>query len=615
MSLDFLLSPVPLMVVLALPTAVVAGLVRARAAGLLAGAGASYTVYWALANPAPVSAEAAGQSLVTWTFISGPVIAMTLDPDRLSLIFTALVAFGVAVAMFSSAASASGGREHGWEFYPLHLVALSGAVVVLHAGSLALICFGWAVLACSSYLLLFPLRRSAGGQGGPGPVLAIAGIAWIALLGASALLTRFGGGPQAFSDIPAAAFRGEFLVLLLVSLLAMAGQYPFHGLFVNAASTARPAASIIVPSTTVPVAVYLFLRIQLLASGSDFALGQTIMVFGAVTALTGAILSLRSREPQELAGPGMVSLSGFVMMATGVGNPLGFAVLLLVISVFVLTAVSLLAAAGHMKEYRPDPHAEATPVGRWSSLAALGLVASGSGLPFTAGFVLRWGVVVALLESGQPVLAGAGFLAAALSLLALAKSMGGWFSRGAAKAGTSEGSPAVAVALSLLLVASLAAGLFPFSVWHLVVEPSLDVFPGKGILPVSVGVLGLGIGGNIGWGLIAAAAFSVFILVGIGVWYAFGRHGRRSDVFTGGEATVSFPGSSPWRVDLSTRAIGRIAETLYRLLDAQALYGLLATGWHRLAMAWRIAFAVIEDRYYVGAAFLFVALMVLALVR
>ncbi|MCL5257586.1 MAG: hypothetical protein M1319_07300, partial [Chloroflexi bacterium] len=409
-----ILNPILVLAGAAVVSAAVARLVKTWAGGLVAIAGVVYCLVWALGS-ATAGASAPSQGLGAWMSASGLQVQLSFLVDTVSAMSMIPLLAGVLVALFYSLLRDLAGDGKGWHSYPLQILSLTGLLAIMLGANLVVVCAGWGVFVVAGYALLVSYGLRPEGRSGAGTFLAIGSIAGFALLGACTLLVRFGGGALDWAAIPEPAFRSDFFWLLAVALLAMTAQYPFHGLSSRTTARIYPQVSVIVSVGPVMTALYLFLRVQMLAApGSGLSITGLFLLFGTVTAAGGAILALTSDSPGAVAGFANTSLSGFAVLSMGIGTAMGTSATL-----FIMACLPLLVVATAMAAKSEDERAEDTMAHSPASSHRAGtnhisgyiLLALAMGLPFGAGFIVRWLVIAALVDAGSLFYAAIAFLA------------------------------------------------------------------------------------------------------------------------------------------------------------------------------------------------------------
>jgi NADH-quinone oxidoreductase subunit L len=132
-------------------------------------------------------------------------------------------------------------------------------------------------------------------------------------------------------------------ILFLVGAIAKSAQFPFHVWLLDTVEGPPPASALIQSATIVTAGVYLVARTAPLFAESPLALGL-VGAFGAVTALSGAVLALAQDDLRRALAYSTVSQVGYMFMACGVGA-FGAAVFHLVTHAFSKALLFLCAAS------------------------------------------------------------------------------------------------------------------------------------------------------------------------------------------------------------------------------------------------------------------------------
>jgi multicomponent Na+:H+ antiporter subunit D len=242
-------------------------------------------------------------------------------------------------------------------------------------------------------------------------------------------------GPAAAAMI-AIGFFAAFSVKL--------GLFPFHFWLPTVYTGARPAVAAILSGGLANIGAYGLLRFggELMPRELEFA-STGLIVLGAASVVYGGVLAVSRRTAGEMLAYSAIGQVGYVLIAIGVGGPVGFAAAILYTAVNALNK-TLLFLTTRMRG------------GLVSAVFALGAM-SVIGLPPAAGFVGKLELYRAVAD--DPALIAFIFLGGALSFVYALQvyQFDFWRSRRAG-APSGAGQQAVVGALALLV---LAAGLWP----------------------------------------------------------------------------------------------------------------------------------------------------------
>jgi multicomponent Na+:H+ antiporter subunit D len=242
-------------------------------------------------------------------------------------------------------------------------------------------------------------------------------------------------GPAAAAMI-AIGFFAAFSVKL--------GLFPFHFWLPTVYTGARPAVAAILSGGLANIGAYGLLRFggELMPRELEFA-STGLIVLGAASVVYGGVLAVSRRTAGEMLAYSAIGQVGYVLIAIGVGGPVGFAAAILYTAVNALNK-TLLFLTTRMRG------------GLVSAVFALGAM-SVIGIPPAAGFVGKLELFRAVAD--DPALIALVFLGGALSFVYALQvyQFDFWRSRRAGPP-SGPGQQAVVGALALLV---LAAGLWP----------------------------------------------------------------------------------------------------------------------------------------------------------
>jgi multicomponent Na+:H+ antiporter subunit D len=180
------------------------------------------------------------------------------------------------------------------------------------------------------------------------------------------------------------------------------GLFPFHFWLPTVYTAARPAVAAILSGAVANIGVYGLLRFggELLERELELA-GTALIVIGALSILYGGLLSISRRTAPEMLAYSAIGQIGYVLVAIGIGGPVGFAAAVLYSVVNALNKVLMFLAA----------RMRGVVVGATFAIGALSV----AGLPPAAGFVGK--LEVFRSASDEPLLLALFVLGSALSVL------------------------------------------------------------------------------------------------------------------------------------------------------------------------------------------------------
>jgi formate hydrogenlyase subunit 3/multisubunit Na+/H+ antiporter MnhD subunit len=279
----------------------------------------------------------------------------------------------------------------------LAALAAAAALAALAAGSLALTAFGLSL--CVSVVLVLLCQEE----------LDVILVYWVALTGAwlllawTAVLLQLAGGTSAYGAVPVTALGVAPMALLALAALLCSGLLPWRTWVSEAWSRRRLEAGSFAVALLVPIGLSPVVRAYGLGAGQlpGARLGQALAALGAAAAIGAAVRAQAATSRRGLLAEAVPFSGGMVLLALGLGTPLGM--------VAGLTGLAALGAAAALAALAADGR------GPLVALAIAVLAGAPPALMF-GGWLLA---VQAALEA-RGVMAFLGLAAAAAWLLALA---------------------------------------------------------------------------------------------------------------------------------------------------------------------------------------------------
>jgi multicomponent Na+:H+ antiporter subunit D len=232
-----------------------------------------------------------------------------------------------------------------------------------------------------------------------------------------------------------------FFVAFAVKL----GLFPFHFWLPTVYTESRPAVAAILSGALANIGVYGILRFGGELMPRELELAATaLIVIGCISIIYGGVLAVSRRTASEMLAYSAIGQVGYVLVAIGVGGPVGFAAAILYTIVNSLNKVLLFLSA------------------RMRGAIVAGVFAIGAlsvaGMPPAGGFVGKLELFRATADDA--LLLGLFFVGSALSFVYAFQVYQYDFWRGGRKE-QQQGRPAQKVLLAVLAALILAGGLWP----------------------------------------------------------------------------------------------------------------------------------------------------------
>ncbi|MEJ7789581.1 MAG: proton-conducting transporter membrane subunit [Thermoleophilaceae bacterium] len=193
-------------------------------------------------------------------------------------------------------------------------------------------------------------------------------------------------------------------VAIFVAFGVKLGLFPFHFWLPAVYIGSRPATATILSGALANIGSYGVLRFGADVLSPELRFGATvILVLGAASILYGALQAVSRRSAGEVLAYSTIGQVGYVLVALGIGGPVGFGAAVLYAVVNALNKTLLFLANG----------LRGWLVGGAFAVGAFSVV----GVPPTAGFFGKVALFQAGIEARSGVLVGLVFLGGALSFI------------------------------------------------------------------------------------------------------------------------------------------------------------------------------------------------------
>lgn len=313
--------------------------------------------------------------------------------DGLSLLF-AMIITGIGVLVVVYANTYLKGNHDLARFYSYILTFMSSMLGLVLADNLITLFVFWELTGLSSYMLIGFNHDQESAQSAALQALLVTGLGGLALLAGFLLLGQSVGS----FDLTVLIQKGDIVrshplyvpifLLILAGAFTKSAQFPFHFWLPNAMEAPTPASAYLHSATMVKAGVYLLARFSPIMGGT--VLWQTtIVLFGAVTMLVGAVLAIRQRDLKRVLAYTTVSVLGVLVFLLGLGTKAALEAAITYLIIHCLYKAALFLVAGIV-----DHEAGTRDVKQLHGLAYV--------MPLTAGAA----VLAAFSMAGLPPLFG-----------------------------------------------------------------------------------------------------------------------------------------------------------------------------------------------------------------
>lgn len=328
--------------------------------------------------------------------------ALSLHIDGLSLVF-ALMATGIGSAILFYCIDYMAHEKGTTRFYAFMLTFILGLLGLVTSKSLLTVYLSWEIIGLCSYFLVGFWYTEPAAVNGAKKVLVMTHIPGYALL-IAILLIYHGSGTFLWTDPAVAAqFNTGIFILILVAAMAKSVMFPLHTWIPEAMNAPTPVSALLHSACYVKAGVYLVARMYSITPWEP-SWNVILMALGCATMIVGALYAMTQTDLKRLLAFSTISQLGYILTAFGIGTPLGVLAGAFYVFSHGLFKGTLFLCAGAVQ------HAAGTrdmrnlgglaPKMPGTMLIWLAASAAIIGVPFTNGFVAKWLLFDAALESG-----------------------------------------------------------------------------------------------------------------------------------------------------------------------------------------------------------------------
>jgi multicomponent Na+:H+ antiporter subunit A len=272
-----------------------------------------------------VAASGDGTIVQAYSWIPGLGINLSFSLDGLSLLFALLIC-GIGVLIFIYSAAYLAGHEHQGRFYSFLLGFMASMLGLVLADNLISVFVFWELTSLASYFLIgFDHEREAA-RSAALQALLVTAVGGLALLAGFLLLGSIGGS----LEISGLSARGDAIrshnlyapiaVLVIMGAFTKSAQFPFHFWLPSAMEAPTPVSAYLHSATMVKAGVYLLARLSPVLGGTGLW-QDTLVVFGGVTMVAGALLAFPQNDLKRILAYSTVSSLGTLVLLLGIGTP------------------------------------------------------------------------------------------------------------------------------------------------------------------------------------------------------------------------------------------------------------------------------------------------------
>ena len=404
--------------------------------------------------------------------ISGFQGALVMDGFALFFCWVFLIATAIAI-LFSIRYLEIEGEHHG-EYYALMLFSLVGMYFLATGMDLITLFIGLETMALSVYVLAGFLRGDRRSNEAALKYFLLGAFSSGILAFGFSLLYGMSGSTRLTEIAEAMARRPEgdpvvymALITTATGLLFKVAAVPFHQWAPDAYEGAPTSITGFMSTAPKAAAFALLLRVFLVPFASVRPAWEGLLVVVCVLTMTlGNLSAISQNNTKRLFAYSSISHVGYILLGLVAGNETGMKGILVYILVYALMnlgAFTVLVAL-RRKDIIGDEIEDLSGLyftNPGSALMMLIFLLSLAGIPPTAGFLGKYFIFLALIETGHYVLAVFAVLYVAVALYYYFRLVVMMFMREAADVERPSISAGVGVALAVTLVMTLAIGIYP----------------------------------------------------------------------------------------------------------------------------------------------------------
>ena len=356
-------------------------------------------------------------------------VAGALTIDGFSLFFTVVICLGIGLAALLSDDYLRREDLDGPELYVLMLLSGAGGVVMAMANDLIVVFLGLEVLSIALYVLAGFHRRRAGSRESAMKYFVLGAFSSAFLLYGIALVYGATGSTN-LGEI-ATFLAGNVLentglllggfALLLVGLGFKISAVPFHGWTPDVYQGAPTPVTAFMASASKAAAFAAMLRI-FVSTFIDYRLDwqPIVWVLAVLTLVVGAVLAIVQDDVKRMMAYSSISHAGFILVGVQAASARGTAGALFYVLSYTFMIVGTFGVATLVAGRGDDAHGLDAYRGLAKRRPGLALVFSlfllaQAGVPLTAGFLAKFYVIGAAVESRSYALAIIAMVASVIS--------------------------------------------------------------------------------------------------------------------------------------------------------------------------------------------------------
>ncbi len=491
-----------------------------------------------------------GISFLAPTIINGKTISINLFPwqsessfslyfDGLSFLF-ALMGTGIGSAILFYCIDYMAHETGTTRFYALMLTFIAGLVGLVSAENLLMAYLCWEVIGLCSYFLVGFWYKETVAVTGARKVLIMTHIPGYALLIGILLLYKGTGTFIWTSPEIAAQFSTGIFVLFLIAAMAKSVMFPLNTWIPEAMNAPTPVSALLHSACYVKAGVYLVARMFSITHWQP-GWNTALMVIGCATMVVGALYAMVQTDMKRLLAYSTISQLGYIMTAFGIGTPFGLLAGAFYVFSHGLFKGTLFLCAGAVQHAcgTRDMRMLGGLAKKMPGTAIIWIIAASAiiGVPLTNGFVAKWLLYDAALQSGVWMVVIIAWLVSTFTAFYILKATVGVFfgeqTKLISETNIEDASPKMLAGMGILAAASLLFGIAPQALIKWIATPALQAM--NATVPGEITFLGLQLN-SAGAPITAGAILSISALILVLVIFLIRKPSPKGvSIFTGGD--------------------------------------------------------------------------------
>lgn len=341
-------------------------------------------------------------------------IELTVDAFTLLLLIVVTGASTLALPVARATLDAEIPEDRQHLFYTAWLLALAGMIGIVVAGDAFNIFVFMEVAALATYILIAggPRREALTAvfkyliMGTIGATFYLIGVGLVYMMTGTLNLADMEARIHAVADAKPILLAAGFIT---VGLALKAAVFPLHVWLPNAYRFAPHAVTIFLAACSTKVALYVLLRFDFLVfqgnlPGHDIQFAGFLMPLAVLAVLVGSAVALCERNLKRLLAYSSIAQMGYVLLGASFVSVTGLTAGIVHMFNHALAKAALFVAVACLAMRIGDLSLDGLAgAGRRMPLTMAGFIVAGLsliGVPGTAGFITKWHLVLAALDSG-----------------------------------------------------------------------------------------------------------------------------------------------------------------------------------------------------------------------